>query len=246
MKRKINFTGRKKILRSEAVFRMTDESVFDVELDFKSNSYPEGATVYIEAYNGETRQRYNFGTINDIEPPSNRKLDELDLSGTPKFKICIVDHSAQIGKILAIGEQFTANSDDDSNQNKASLLPIKTRPLLQETWKVEFEPGERPVLYLNNAIENAIEKMRTDRTFQSLIFPAALRQILTYFLWNEEDELDNEFFGRWMDFASLYCDPRPIDRDVHDDLCWINSVVSRFCDSHSLADKLVSAGKGEI
>ena len=244
MQRTFNYTGRKKIDRKQALFSFTEQNSyppeFDVVLSLDQGDYPANASVFIEAYCGETRQRFNFGTVGNIKPPPRRVLDKIDLSGPTLFNVLIVDESGRHGMLLASGLQFRADDDDDE-ENKSSILCVDSRPLGQLSWKVAFETGDMPVLYINNCIPNPIGKIRSDPLFQALILPAALREVLLFYVWNEDDLEGNEYFERWMTFASMFGSDKPDSYDPSELLNWIESVVTGFSDKFHLSDLLVNS-----
>ena len=248
MQRTFNYTDRSGIKQHEALFGFSgsDDEIpeFHVKFNLETAAYPENADLYVEAHHGETRQRFYFGKINNISPPANRKLNELDLTGPTKFRVMIVDPSGKHGLLLASGDNFRGDADDKDENNKSSLLTVKTSPHLgQTTWKVEFDTGGIPELYLNNRIPGAIQKMSEDPLFQSLVLPAALRQILMYLLWNDDEE--SEYSERWMTFASSFAENKPEDSDPEALTSWVEDVVAGFSTRFDLCDRLVNSERND-
>ena len=243
MQRTFNYTDRSGIKQHEALFGFSgsDDEIpeFHVKFNLETAAYPENADLYVEAHHGETRQRFYFGKINNISPPANRKLNELDLTGPTKFRVMIVDPSGKHGLLLASGDNFRGDADDKDENNKSSLLTVKTSPHLgQTTWKVEFDTGGGPELYFNSSIPSAIQKMREDPLFQSLVLPAALRQILMYYLWAQDEE--NEYYKRWMDFAHTFAEELHEESDTDVMMKWIDEIVTGFCTRFDLCDRLIN------
>jgi hypothetical protein len=246
MQRTLNYTGRTKIEQKQALFSFRDNGdgppEFDVVFTIDPDEYPENASLYVEAYYKETRQRFDFGTVANIRPPQERVLDEIDLSGPTLFRVLIVDDSGRHGMLLASGDQFRADAGKD--EDKDSLISVRKYDLGQLTWKVHFESGMAPELHVNSRISGAIEKVRSDPTFQSLIFPAMLKEVLTYYLWNEEDEEGSEHCSRWMAFASLFAEERPNGEDPLEMLQWVEEVVREFSERFELTDMLMTTERG--
>jgi hypothetical protein len=240
MQRTLNYTERQRIGKKQAQFSFSDEEAevpeFNVTFDLDSSGYPDDASIYVEAYHKETRQRFSFGKVSKIVPPENRALGEIDLSGPVLFRVIVVDESGNHGLLLASGEGFRADANDDES-NKSSILTVVTRPLHQIPWRVDFDTGGPPELCLNSSIPNAIEKMRTDPIFQSLILPAALKQVLTFYMWNEDSE--SEVSERWIAFAALFSD-KPEGNDPVELLDWIDEVISEFTARFDLCDRLIN------
>jgi hypothetical protein len=247
MQRTLNFTNRKRIEQKDALFSITDTSSevpeFNVVFNLDATQFPADSHLYVEAHHKETRQRFDFGTVSKIRPPTNRLLEELDLSGPILFRVIIVDESGKHGLLLASGENFRADGGDADDDNKSSILTVTTRPMGQLTWKVEFETGGLPELCLNNNIPNAIEKMRVDQTFQALILPPALRQVLIYYLWSDDQE--SEIYQHWMAFAMLFTDAKPDGEGANELLEWVDEVVEGFVTLFGMCDMLVNEMRGD-
>ncbi len=245
MQRTFNYTGRKKIDQSEALFSFfgpEDSPSFNVEFRINENDFPNESSVYVEAYYKETRQRYNFGKISKITPPEDRSITEVDLSGSTLFRVLVVDESESHGLLLASGKAFRADKDNNEEKDRSSILTVVKKPMGQLTWRVDFETGGIPELCLNSNIPNAIDKMRSDPHFQALVLPAALRQVLIYFLWNEDDE-DNEVAEKWMEFAKHFGEEKPDNPDPLTLMGWVDEIVSEFSIKFNLCDRLLKAIK---
>ena len=249
MQRTLNYTGRSKIEKKHALFSFSEdnESIpeFNVAFNFERDQYPENAAVYVEAYYKETTQRFDYGKFGRLTPPSDRRLDQIDLSGPTFFRVMIVDESGRHGMLLASGSQFRADTGDDEGR-KSSLLSVRKYDLGQVPWRVYLELGTAPELHLNSGIDNAIGRMTSDPEFRSLILPAALREILTYYLWSDEDAESSEHCARWMAYASMFAEENPDPNDPVDSRQWIEEVVRGFSERfHLLNDLLVKAGAGD-
>lgn len=242
MQRTFNYTGRKKIDKGEALFSFSgpEKSLsFDVEFRINEEGFPADAKLYVEAYYKETRQRYDFGYISRIAPPKDRSLSEIDLSGSTLFRVLVVDESGTRGLLLASGDGFRADKDINEDKDKSSLLAVTKKPLGQLTWRVDFNSGNAmPELYLNENIPNVIDKMKADPYFQSLILPAALREVLAYYLWNGYE--DSEFAEKWMQFAELFGGDKPESDDPLELMNWVDDIVSEFSTKFNFCDRLVT------
>ena len=248
MRRQLNYTGRKKVTRKEAIFSYADESdlipEFNVLWSLPAQSFPETAKIYVEAHYKETRQRFDFGKVGNITPPANRRLDQLDLTGTTLFDVLVVDESGRHGMLLGRGDGFTAGGESDS-ENRNSILAVKPHAMGQLTWRVEIDTGDAPVLYLNKNIPQAVERVRTDPVFQSLVLPAALREVLTWYAWNEDDAETDEHCAKWLAFASYIHDDMPKDGSQHEIRNWIDDVIHQFCERFHLCDNLLNELLGD-
>lgn len=242
MQKTINHTGRRKILRSELQIRLTEHDQaapeFDVDFSLNRDNLPDDATVYIEAYKSNTNQRFHFGTVDHIVKPENRKLDKLDLTAPTLFRIRIVDESGKHGRLIASADQIRPESDEEAQ--KSSLLPVKSTPLDQLTWKLEIEAGSKPVLCINNRIPDPVGQISNNPRFQSLILPAVLRQILMFYLWNaDDDNEDDPVTGQWLRFAEHIHMEKPHEDDPLMLMQWIDEVVSEFSRAFKMTDILL-------
>ena len=245
MQRTFNYTGRKRIEQTEALFSFTgpDETPsFAVEFRIRESEYPKDASVYVEAHYKETRQRYYFGKVSKIIPPEDSSLTEVDLSGPTLFRVMIVDESAENGLLLASGENFRADIDPNEEKDRSSIITVVKKDLGQQTWTLAFETGGAPELCINSKIPNAIEKLRADPYFQGLILPAAFKQVLIFYLWNE-DLGETEISKKWMEFAETYGEKMPDSNDPETLMSWVDDVVSEFSKEFNMCDRLLQGIK---
>lgn len=237
MQATINYTGRRKLLSSEVQvtlnYNESSAPVFDVDFSLNKDKLPNEATIYIEAYQKNTLQRFHFGTVGMTQKPANRTLNEIDLSTSILFRVRIVDETEQLGRLTASVENLKAVGTEEDQ--RASLLPVRSRPLGQQTWKLNIESGMKPELCINSRIPDAIEQLKSNPQFQSLILPAAFKQVLMYFLWNDEE---TEIADEWFRFAEHISHERPLSSDPLSLLEWIDDVIEEFSNSFELCDLL--------
>jgi hypothetical protein len=240
MQKTINHTGRRKIEVKELQINIVNKGsyppIFDVDFSLQRDRLPLSASIYIEAYQRNTLQRFNFGTVGCITKPQNRVLDQLDLSSPALFRIRIVDESEHIGRLIASTEGLRPEGGDGEDE-RTSLLPVRSRPLGEVTWKVDFDTGGKPELCINSMLPDAISQIKRNPQFQSLILPAALRQILIYFLWENDEE--NEHAEAWFRFAEHIGTERPPVDDSLTLMAWVDDVVERFCSRFELCRMLL-------
>lgn len=249
MQRTINHTGRRKIEASELQINLTgqDNEVpeFDVDFSLNREKLPDNASIYIEAYQRNTLQRFNFGKVGEIKKPENRTLDQLDLSSPALFRIRIVDETEHLGRLVASAERLSPDGDNDEDQ-RSSLLVVRSRPLGQQTWKVEFDTGGKPELCINSRIPDAIGQLKNNPQFQSLILPGAFRQILMFFLWNDDADDEGGVAEEWITFAEQIAYEIPQGNDPLQLIGWIDDVVERFSDAFELCDILLHRLEGDV
>ncbi|MHC8597724.1 hypothetical protein ACYVVU_05460 [Arenicellales bacterium IMCC55707] len=244
MQRTFNYTGRSRIAKEEVLITIDDRGdlppVFDAEFKFQRN-FPDRCRLYVEAYHRETLQRFDFGTIANPVAPQNRVLDSVDLTGTTLFRVRVVDESGDIGRLIGAADSLRPEGDDD--QNRESLMVLKSRDLGSVPWQVELDAGgSKPALLVNNRIPDAINRAKNDPTFYALVMPAVLRQVLTDMALNEDAEEDLDADGtrqQWIQMAEGLNSTIPKSGDREEKLSWVEGVVQAFCQSNEIIDVLV-------
>lgn len=242
MLRKLNFTERVKLPRNQVRVTLRREPdgvlAFDPALSFDGITAPANARVYIEAYHRTSFMRFDCGSVGAVSIPSDRRLTDIDGSSV-RFRIKIVDGH----RILAVADDIRVTERAPDAAGTVPLLPVQfTDALDQQAWRVVFEP-DTPVLELNNRIEGIESIARDDALFFALVYPAAVRTILTQILLvdgHESFEDSAEWWALWILWASRQTAmPPPTDAD--DVAPWIEDVVAAFSSHYRLVDKINGA-----
>ena len=247
MQRTFNYTERKRIKREHVQFDILESEPipeFTVLLKLPMEDFPADASIYIDAYCKETRQRFSFGTVSRIEPPESCSLNQIDLSAPTQFKVSIVDESGRHGRIIASGEGFKPTGDED-NENKSSLLPVSSRAMGESVWELDLESSGKPVLCINNRIPDSLNKIKSDPLFQALILPAAMREVLIKYLWGEENFEEESSFKHWINFAEHMAGPKPESNDESALSRWVDEAVEEFSKRFKMCEMLCAAIDGE-
>jgi hypothetical protein len=242
MQRTINHTGRRKIKRKEIRIHVHDDAgdvpSFDAEFNLDTATLPDHAAVYVEAYHKNTLKRFQFGTVTKIEPPPTRTLDGLDRTGPILFSVRVVDERTHIGRLIASVEQLKPETDNEEEE-RSSLITLRSRPLGQETWRVNIQKGNKPELSINSRIPDAVGQLKHNPLFQSLILPAVLRHVLMFFLWDDNDTEDDPIADEWFRFAEHFATERPPGADTAQLLGWVDTVITQFSDHFQLCQMLL-------
>ncbi len=246
MLRKLNFTERLNIPRSCVRIELRRESdgilSFDPTLDLFAIRAPKDARVYIEAQYRTSYMRFDCGPMAAPAMPENRRLTEIDSDRIVRFRVKIVDQSGGARRIVAASNDITVSCDTAGGGTRLSLLPVNFDDLGDEVWRIHFE-ADQPVLELNSRIDSIERLARHDPEFFALVYPAAVREVLTHLLlverWQENDEGSDvpELWIRWA--REMISDPVPADPD--DQRAWIDDVIAAFCGAHRTADKMRAA-----
>lgn len=249
MLRKLNFTERAKIPRSDVrvTLRRDDDGVlvFDPQLSFEAVAVVPSARVFIEAYYRTSFMRFDCGSVEAFMPPADRRLTEIDGTGIVRFRVKVVDNSANDHRIVAVADDIVVSEETRETSARMPLLEVNfSNALGQQAWRVVFE-ANGPVLELNNGIDDIKNVAKNDAAFFALVYPAAVRQVLTQILLVDEQDAhveSDDWWNLWLRWASRYATPLPTDTD--DAELWIDDVVTAFCNEQKVIDRW-RAGRAE-
>jgi hypothetical protein len=121
------------------------------------------------------------------------------------------------------------------------LLEVNFRDLGDIPWRIEIE-ANGAVLELNNRLDGIERMARHDAAFFALVYPAAVREILTNILIVEQYDIAEdaeEWWSLWLRWARALTDAAS-PADVEDRRLWIEEVVAAFCGRHRVLEKLQS------
>lgn len=248
LSRKLNFTNRVSLDRSEIEIELKEQDGkpprFSARFNFQKVLDPD-AKLYVEAYCGDTTQRFDFGTIASPVAPENLHLDHISLSGTILFRVKVVDTKVKHGRLLALADKIRPSEPEDQ-LNRSSLMTIKGRDLGQQVWSMEFSEDDFPVLLINSKIPEAVSRLNTDSIFIGMIIPHALKQVLLRILFSNEDMLDDSdsWQFKWMEFVNKFApDERPVEAEDFETHSWIDSVVEEFCERFQFCSRLTEVSE---
>lgn len=246
MLRSYNFTGRKPIDPSRVSIVLSDRDggrAVDATVRLDGMRLPSDARVYVEAFYKASYMRFDGGSVDRPAAIRTQPLTDIESGGRVNFRVKVVDESGEFGRILADADNLTPLEGGEAPSNRKALLPVQPADLGEVIWKLGSEPGGF-VLYVNNRIPNVREVLRTDAVFFSLVYPAAVREILTRILFVEEhfdaNDDSDDWRSLWLRFArdlGAGGPPRP-DEDADpaeqrlEHLSWIDAAVEVFCASH--------------
>jgi hypothetical protein len=249
MLRKLNFTERTKIPRSAIRITLRRESdgvlAFDPVLDLSSVSAPATSRVYVEAHYRTSYMRFDCGTLGDLTFPDDRRLSEIDSGSVVRFRVKVVDNATHTHRVVAAADDITVSASANDGGTRIPLLEVNFRDLGDVPWRVELE-ANGPVLELNNRVEGIERLARHDAAFFALVYPAAVREILTHILVIEQYELvlfdhgdTDEWWSLWLRWAREMTDAA-MPSDLEDRRTWIDEVAAAFCGRHRVLEKLQS------
>lgn len=249
--RRINSTGRKKILREDAQFaihRNGDGGLFwTATLDLAEYDLPDDALVFVEAYRQTNFMRFPVGMVAQrTDPPQEaRWLSEFATPDGLLFRVKVTSSGERPGMLLAEADQIAPRDDDEQPDHRIPLLPTVQASLGQKVWAVDFD-GAVPQLLLNDKVADWKALVATP-TFRALVFPAAMREVLMRAVFVSkvtDSEDDGSWESRWIRFAASLpgVDEHPPDADAPEDWHdWIERAVEEFARLNRLHDQFAAA-----
>ena len=248
MLRKLNFTERARIPKSQVRVTLRRDAdgvlVFDPHLSFDGVDVLPGARVFIEAYYRTSFMRFDCGSVASFVPPRDRRLGEIDGTSVVRFRVKVVDNATNDHRIVAVAEDIVVSAEKPEATGRMPLLPVSFSDILgQQAWRVAFEPNG-PVLELNNRIANIEDVAKNDAAFFALVYPAAVREVLTRILLvdgHDAREEGEEWWNLWLRWAGRYTGELP-PSDEEEARFWIEDVVSAFCADRRAVDRWRTAG----
>ncbi|MCC5878241.1 MAG: hypothetical protein JJU11_18645 [Candidatus Sumerlaeia bacterium] len=250
--RTFNYTKRKKIERKHVKVYVTegeDGAHFDATIKIADYNFPPESRIYVEAYRRTSYMRFDFGTVGNNNPPSDRRLLDFDFPQDILYRVKVIDVTGKDGRILGEANGIRgaiAGTDDD---DRLPLLPVKPEDLGHEIWKVDFDAHGTTRLLVNSKIHGCMNIARTP-LFIAMVYPQVLREILFRALLHDSESLDLEdmldWRAQWIKFASELPGSRYLSQNEQDEnkIVWINEAVAAFSRKHRCLDAYKSIRNG--
>jgi len=248
--RRVNSTGRKKILREDAVVFLRHDSdgilSFDAELNLGDYDLSQDANVFVEAYRQTTFMRFDHGTVTSPHPAEGtcRQLTEFQVGDALHFRVKVTSATGRPGLLLAEADRISPRDDQERPDQRIPLLPPFGTDLGDEAWRVDFSDVAGPLLLINDRMGDW-KRIASLPLFRGLVYPAAMREVLTYILCieGEYDRGDGDSWqSRWINFAEqLGVGDAPGSEDPNEDkLKWIDNSVEIFSRRHQMLSRVIT------
>jgi hypothetical protein len=252
MRKRINFTGRKKIPQHSVSIRSDGNHPPSFSATWDANDWgisPNGR-VYIEAYSSGqySVMRFPWGTVQDPLAPKDTRLTEIpgDHIG---FDFKVVDESEHIGRLIAVARNIRLRNGEDDTAGRQSILPVNAVDLGEQVWRLSFRHN-RPWLEVNNRIPGIKELITGDEQFFALVYPQVVRQVLLQILIidgdiSDPDESVEDWRCHWLRWGRHWhpdkSSPAVFKGDRESQVDWIEEVVQSFCQRHLVSQKFCTA-----
>jgi hypothetical protein len=260
MLKRLNFTDRRRIPRSQVVIRATGDQHGTFTLDIPADIVADSATqvVYIDVTSAGSSEvlRHRPAVTSAGISRGPFPLGKLDWRRA-MFDIKVVEVSeGNPGRIVRRAEGIRAfgagrNAGDDVTMQ---LLSTARRPLGQRAWLLEC--GDPVTIVINDSLSMTDDEFAGHPAFTALVFPEICRQALEWAIVTEGRQpadltfSDHDAASLWLRFALAESSGEPFparppegwtlsNRGDLDE--WIGFVVDRLCNHHSFLTGL--AGK---
>jgi hypothetical protein len=247
--RRLNFTGRKRISREHVRIALQEKpgepATFEADLgDLKEYKLPAEALVFVEARLQTRWMRFPFGTVGAITPCTDRRLTEFDSIDGVLFSVKVTSTAGRSGIMLAEADRIPVRFPGEVEEPRLPLLPVKADDLGQEVYRIDFT-GPMPMLLINRAAGDK-DTIARSPLFMSLVYPAALREILTRIIhveqYEEYDEEGDDWMDRWLKFATRLPNIGPVPgKDDDDREMWIDNSVAAFSRQQTMLDRFAAS-----
>lgn len=238
IKRRLNYTGRKRIPQSSVVISMlplkpNDSPRATVSFDLSSMEFPASGLIVLEAYQRSQGMRFELGTIEKPSIPSELRLDDIDPGDSALFRLKIVETEEQNGRILGAANRIRPDSTETPD-GRRRLFPVQQLDLAQEAWRVRITPAG-PVLQLHFGLPQLITQLQSDPLVQGLVLPIALRYVLQVLADGSANDEGDDLSWRddWLRYCKehLHVEADPADLNDEQREEWIDGAVNRFAQS---------------
>ncbi len=250
--RRLNYTGRKRIRKTDVDITLIEKTGmpprFEAILRLSGLGLPGEAPVFIEAYQSEIMERFDWGTVDNPKPPDDTTLWNLDETRPVRFRIKVTDPAGKRGRLLAAAFAVTPKGDEPDDEGRESIIDVKAKDLGEVPYRIEFPPGEKVQLTLNSRIPYFRDRLKQDPLFQALIFPSIIREVL-YRITLADDSFseietngnfeDDSWQRRWLKFAKMIYGDMEYEPSTDNIDEFVDRVIEKFCNNHNLCEHLI-------
>jgi len=253
MIKRVNSTGRKRISVENVEIEVFDGNprTFNANIDLSTFHAPADAEVILEATCARSNviRRFDFGTVSNVTPTGDRELHGLH-GANVFFCLKVVDRTEKFGRILGLAKNIRPIKGGNMTETgRKGILPVESSDLGNELWRLDFK-NEDVFLLVNERVPDLSDRMRSDVTIYSLIYPVIIRTILGK-IAKDIECINLEEIGSWqvlwLDFArKLHPEKQSLPDDEGEEKIeeWIEEVVQEFCSDHHLADTFLKSDPG--
>lgn len=260
MKRTFNYTERKSIapkdvrifLKNAGDKRRAQHAEFDAELNISEYKLHPNSKVVIEAYRQNSWMSFDWGTVGNLTPQSDRFLRAFESPEDILFRVKVIS-ATRSGLLEAEADTISPSDAEDEDSDRSPLLPVMPQDLGDEIWRLDFSDN-RTRLLIHSAIGDIRSKVLSPE-FRSLVYPVVIRIILEKALLHKDNTGDlpsagepNQWDMRWVRFCSALPGSPNVNpytcEDGDDRQEWIEDVLTCFCRLRRVRDEYINHCEG--
>lgn len=238
MRRTIRLTGRKQLplnavdLSLDMATAQTIASLIVIDNKVLGD-FPANTELKLKFTENKFVETVSFGPIKNLKKKVALARENFQ---APSCQIRLVSRTGENGKLLASTKSWTYKIDAETD----GILLFQagaTKPL---SWRLQIRDEERPILYVDERIENSALWAKSDPIFLSSVFPSVIREIFRKIIDDQirpEDGWKVEWL-RWSD-QLMPGERMPITDDAMERDHWIDKLVDSFGAKHKLDEKVL-------
>lgn len=207
MRRNFNYTGRRRIERSDVEIRRRDalheDPEIEVQLHLAEYDFASSARVYIEAYASVgTTAWQRFDVAKPFDSTATQVFTLTGFADVPRVTFTIRAVEPSSNRLLGLAEAIPWTNLIDDVADVEGLLPVQSQDIGELVWDLQFDKLERPVLLVSDRLWRHRSKLFASQHFKSMVLPEVLRKVLSEALDESSgfdvDAPDDHWFGDWI------------------------------------------------
>ena len=153
-----------------------DGTRFTVNFYDPIKSFNPDAKVYVQPYvkGGQSLENFYYGAINNLKDSKDNTIENFKPTEL-LFRIRISHNDFIIARADSISPILA-----DESAERSSIIGVREKEM-DEIYKIENEPGEKPVIIFKKGT-NLLNEFRNNHIIKALILTAAVRNILSDYL----------------------------------------------------------------
>ena len=240
MRRAIRLTGRRQLSRSGFDFRMNDLgdrriASLVIQPGAGLNSFPPAAEVRVRLAEHGLVKVLKFGTVGRAGVTADLEQSRF-VSPSCQVRIVLAG-GAEDGKLLGSTKTWSYTEGGQAE----GLLDFQAGPTAPSLWRLDIREDEsRPLLYVDERIENAGIWAKTNPVFIAGVFPHVIERVMQAIL--ETGSMpDDGWMADWMTWVQMLMPGTkpPFGETSADRTRWISELNDAFAARHDLAGEVI-------
>jgi hypothetical protein len=248
MRRRINYTGRKKLREAdlEIMALRREEGVpflsVDLDLDDVRYGFPGESQIRCEVKYKNHALTFPMGTVGAPQPLRAQALNGIPNNPT-SLRVAIKVVGVQEGR--PVEGLYTGRLRPEliggEVEEAEGLIEVAYLDLGEGlVWNLNLD--DEPVLEVNTRVPRHKSLVEDDPIFHALVLPNVVKQVLAHIFLGEDpvDTQDPDGWAcHWHDWAEQYAGPPPASAEVNELACWVDQVTDKFASGRQLLTRVI-------